>query len=159
MSLSSILPKVKPTLTSNKWLDDDEDVVVKPVVKQHKKSLIPAYPHRTNCGFIPTTPTHFQDGGSYPEIQVVQYPLEMGKGIKGTSQLETLPLTIDQDGSIKYEMVLHSREREGKIVHARMDDMIAQDVEDLARPSEEEVLDTTAKTREALEKLVSGKAV
>ena len=39
---------------------------------------IPAYPNRSQ-GFIPLDKEDYGDGGSYPEIHVVQYPLNMGR--------------------------------------------------------------------------------
>ena len=39
---------------------------------------IPAYPNRAGGKFIPLELADFDDGGAYPEIHVVQYPLHMG---------------------------------------------------------------------------------
>jgi SNW domain-containing protein 1 len=100
MSLQSVLPIVKASLSSSKWTIDDDEVVPRP---RQKLNLLPRYPHRLD--FVPTTQAHFLDGGAYPEIQMVQYPLAMGRDRAGTTLTETLPLTVDKDGKIKYEMV------------------------------------------------------
>lgn len=47
---------------------------------------IPRYPSRNDGKFIPTNLSDFGDGGAYPEIHVVQYPLDMGK--PGNSKIE-----------------------------------------------------------------------
>lgn len=37
---------------------------------------IPAYPNRK--GYLPVDVSDFADGGAYPELHIVQYPLNMG---------------------------------------------------------------------------------
>jgi SNW domain-containing protein 1 len=41
------------------------------------KVTIPPYGLRQ--GFIPRTIDHFGDGGAFPEVHIMQYPLDMGR--------------------------------------------------------------------------------
>lgn len=102
MSLQSVLPKVTQTLATSKWSTPTAAPTATTLPAQ--KSLIPKYPHRHS--FIPTTQSHFCDGGAYPEIKIVQYPLSMGRNIHSASNNETLPLSTDKNGKLNYEMVL-----------------------------------------------------
>ncbi|KAJ3398697.1 mRNA splicing protein [Chytridiales sp. JEL 0842] len=67
-----------------------------------------------------------------------------------------LPLQTDEDGKIRYDLVLMQGQRDGKIVHSRLQDVKEKDItdEDRSRPSDEVVEATTEKTKLALEKLI-----
>lgn len=117
------------------------------------KIEIPPYGRRS--GWIPRTQEAFGDGGAYPEIHVAQYPLEMGK--KDDSSQKTVPITLDSSGKIKYESIIDpSGERQ---IMAKHSDLTAKllDSDELQRPDEETEAEITKKTREALEKIVTGK--
>ncbi|KAJ3108475.1 mRNA splicing protein [Phlyctochytrium planicorne] len=158
MILSSTLPKPRE-LGKSKWDDDDEDMVEE---KPKKSTAVatrgpPAYGKRQN--FIPRTQQDFGDGGSYPEIHIAQYPLDMGRktGGKGAS---TLALQTDAEGNLRYDMVLRQGQRSNKVIHSQFKDITEKDIasaDELARPSEEEVQASAEKTREALEKLVDSR--
>lgn len=46
--------------------------------------VVPSYPNR--AGYVPTNIDDFGDGGAFPEIHLVQYPLNMGKpGVKSSA--------------------------------------------------------------------------
>ena len=99
--LSSLLPKPKYSFAVQDDQDDDDnnnDDVFKPdpssnnnssssasnsssLTSNSSNSKIPPYPLRThkNSKFVPTTVEDFEDGGAFPEVSVLQYPLMMGK--------------------------------------------------------------------------------
>jgi SNW domain-containing protein 1 len=153
MSLSSLLPK--PTLSSSKWAvsDNEEDTITTNTATDKK------WTYGNRAGFLPTLPEHFGDGGSFPEIHIIQYPLDMGRPKEaGADSIETLPLQRDADGKIRYDMVLHQGEGEGskRIVHSQLKDTLNKDiVDDRLPPDEQEVQKTTEKTQEALDKLLN----
>ncbi|KAJ3085800.1 SNW domain-containing protein 1, partial [Quaeritorhiza haematococci] len=110
----------------------------------------------------------YGDGGAFPEVHVVQYPLDMGRkrtGSNNTNKAETLPLQTDAQGNVRYDMILHSAggaRQEGKIIQSQLKDLKPMDIKEgydpaLARPDEETVKDITEKTRLALEKIVDSK--
>ncbi|KAJ3174735.1 mRNA splicing protein [Geranomyces variabilis] len=162
MSLSSFLPKPRSAGTiKSKWASDDEDDV--PVTKQvaaPARKGPPPYGQRQ--GFTPRTAEDFGDGGAFPEIALVQYPLDMGrKRNTGAQRIETLPLQTDGDGNIRYDRILRQGDKtDNKIVHSQFKDLSEKDIKDdesLERPDEELIKATAEKTRKALEKLVDGK--
>ena len=74
---------------------------------------IPAYPNRAGGKFIPLELADFDDGGAYPEIHVVQYPLHMGSlinslyfpiiiiffaGDPSHKRTSTISLAVDKSG-------------------------------------------------------------
>ena len=73
-TLSSLLPQPKyadPTTSSTpSIISTDTSLVV-------KVNGAPPYGHRS--GWIPRTLDDYGDGGSFPEIHIAQYPLDMGK--------------------------------------------------------------------------------
>ena len=104
----------------------------------------------------------FGDGGAFPEIHVAQYPLGMGKTKSGPQQQGTLALQTDEKGQIRYDVVLHQSAGDsmtgenGKLLFSSYKDLAPMDVpnEGFAKPTDEELQDTTEKTREALSKIV-----
>ncbi|KAJ1546383.1 mRNA splicing protein, partial [Cladochytrium tenue] len=157
------LPKPQSAASRSKWDDDDDDdagALTRPsastAVRQLAASGPPPYGRRK--GFVPRSAKDFGDGGAFPEINVAQYPLDMGrKGGKGAGE-GTLALQTDADGNLRYDLVLRQGQRDDKVIHSQFKDLVAKDVsneEDRSRPSEEEVLKVTEKTREALEKLTN----
>ncbi|TPX59710.1 hypothetical protein PhCBS80983_g02299 [Powellomyces hirtus] len=161
MSLSSFLPKPKAVATKSKWASDDEDDA--PVKQNAKPVRRGPPPYGQRQGFVPRTTEDFGDGGAFPEIATVQYPLDLGrKRNAGSQRIETLPLQTDGDGNIRYDMILRQGDKDGKkIVHSQFKDLsekdIKEDDESLERPDEDTVLETANKTRMALEKLVDGR--
>ena len=118
----------------------------------------PAYGHRT--GWRPRSAEDYGDGGAFPEIPVAQYPLDMGR--KSSSTSNALAVQVDAEGKIKYDAIARQGHNDKRIVHASFKDLIPlrqrADVGEISldRPSEEEVAAQTQKTKDALEKLVSG---
>ncbi|KAI0872885.1 SKIP/SNW domain-containing protein [Hypoxylon argillaceum] len=131
----------------------DESIVL-------RRSGPPAYGQR--AGWRPRAEEDFGDGGAFPEIPVVQYPLQMGK--KGSETSNAIAINVDTQGKVKYDAIARQGHAEGRIVHASFKDLIpirervnAGEIS-LARPSEDQVAETTEKTKAALALLV-GSAV
>ena len=124
-----------------------------------KRAGPPAYGQRS--GWRPRNPEDFGDGGAFPEVPVAQYPLDMGRKGKGTSS-NALTLQVDGEGKVKYDAIARQGHNEGRIIHSSFKDLIplrqqanAGDLS-LDRPSQDEIAESTEKTRLALEKIVSG---
>jgi len=124
-------------------------------VAQKPKKLIPPYGQRQ--GFIPRAVEDFGDGGAFPEIHVAQYPLDMGRKKSSTNDKQVIPVALDATGRVKSEAILG--QRGDKKVFSQYTDLVERHAEEneLARPSAEEIDDATARTRAALEKIVSTK--
>jgi len=119
-----------------------------------------APPYGKRAGWIPRTVEDFGDGGAFPEIHVAQYPLNMGRG--EDSKSNALAVQLDASGKVKYDVLARQGSRKNKVVYSKFTDLLPAEVRDeddpeLSRPDDEEVLETTEKTRMALEKLTSSK--
>ena len=110
------------------------------------------------------------DGGSYPECHIAQHPLGMGKNkvfqdvyvlisyidIDGNqaSSGNTLALQVDSEGNVRYDAIAQQGQRDGKKVQSQFKDLVplfyrkdlTEEEKEMARPSEEEVAETTEKT-------------
>ncbi|KAJ9661068.1 mRNA splicing protein [Neophaeococcomyces mojaviensis] len=124
-----------------------------------KRSGPPPYGQRS--GWRPRNPEDFGDGGAFPEIPVAQYPLDMGRKGKSSSS-NALTLQVDAEGKVKYDAIARQGHNDSRIIHSNFKDLIplrqraeAGDLS-LDRPSQDEVAASTEKTKQALEKLVSG---
>ncbi len=124
-----------------------------------RKAGPPPYGQRT--GWRPRSQEDYGDGGAFPEVPVAQYPLDMGK--KGTAKTSNaLALQVDAEGKVKYDAIARQGHSDSRTIHSNFKDLIplrqradAGDIS-LERPSEEEVAQSTEKTKMALEKLISG---
>ena len=124
-------------------------------LSRNRKKAIPIYPKRK--GYIPLDVEDFGDGGAFPEIHVVQYPLNMGKpGMKSTA---VVAVDVDENGQIRYDAIVKQGTNRNKIVQTSIADMKEKkgDAVSLALPSMEEEIEVTNKTKLALEALVQGK--
>lgn len=85
----------------------------------------------------------------------------MGRRSQSTSS-KSLALQVDSTGAVKYDAIARQGHDEKRIVHAQFKDLIPlrqrADIGEISleRPSEEEVAAQAEKTRQALERLVSG---
>ncbi|KAI6036414.1 SKIP/SNW domain-containing protein [Pisolithus microcarpus] len=157
-TLAAALPQ--PIHTST--IVDDEEFQ-QPIPSQAVVTRTPIPPYGRRKGWKPTSQEDFGDGGAYPECHIAQYPLNLGK--KKTQAGNTLALQVDSEGNVRYDAIAHQGQRQGKIVQSQFKDLVPlahrkdldEDQRELDRPSEEEVQATTEKTRQALEKLVTGK--
>lgn len=125
-----------------------------------RRSHIPPYPHRK--GFLPINPEDFGDGGAYPEIHVVQYPLDMGRPNKqksSSSSSALIPVQVDGKGKLRTDMIVKQGVNRDRMVQSQLSDMKEStgDEEKLAIPDEQEVAQTAAKTQQALEALINSK--
>ncbi|KAK3093397.1 hypothetical protein FSP39_015058 [Pinctada imbricata] len=120
------------------------------------KRTAPPYGHRKN--WVPRSQDDFGDGGAFPEVHVAQYPLGMGQK-KSTSN--ALAVQLDTQGKIKYDAIARYGHGKDKVIHSRFQDLVPkqfdEDDPELQRPDEDDIIDNTEKTRQALEKLVSTK--
>ncbi|CAO3613529.1 unnamed protein product [Cunninghamella blakesleeana] len=168
-TLSSLLPKPRHTIntttteSSNKINGGSSQF--NQLVSTSQSANIPPYGQRST--FRPLFPEDFGNGGAFPEINIVQYPLDMGRKKSQATETKggTLTLQVDREGNVAYDEIARQGHKEDRIVHTSLKDLIPMkerkdvDVEKLVmdRPSEEEVLSVAEKTKAALEKIVQGK--
>ncbi|CAG8622522.1 5251_t:CDS:10 [Gigaspora rosea] len=158
-TLAGVLPKPRRQLLNSEQQNQFERKFDELTVTKQKE-LPPPYGKRV--GWKPKSLDDFGDGGAFPEIPIAQYPLEMGRNKTGTSG-GALSLQVDAEGNIKYDAIARQGHTESRIVHSQFKDLVPvnqrSDIEqiNLDRPNEDEVKETTEKTREALEKIVQGK--
>ncbi|KAF8072888.1 hypothetical protein HT031_000548 [Scenedesmus sp. PABB004] len=118
----------------------------------------PPYPRRR--GFVPRRQEDFGDGGAFPELPLLQYPLEMGRPDEARGG-KTLAVAVDMAGNANYDAILRQGQRAGKIIHSGHQALVPKvdllDPQNLARPDEEEVERTAKETLEALNKRVGAK--
>ena len=159
MSLSSILPAPIQSV----WDRDDErrlkdqDRSTSIVVAQ---PIAPPYGQRR--GWVPRKPSDFGDGGSFPEIHVAQYPLEMGMKNRDSSTSNALAVQLDAEGKVKYDVIARQGHGKDKIIYSKLSDLIPVEVmsehdPSLEKPDAEDVEELTESTRQALMKITNSK--
>ena len=119
-------------------------------------------PYGSRSGWIPRHVTDFGDGGAFPEIQMAQYPLDMGRKDKAGGKSNALAIQLDAEGKIKYDAIARQGHDKDKFIYSKFTDLLPAEItnEDdpsLHRPSPEEIEETTEKTRLALEKITNAK--
>lgn len=83
------------------------------------KKEIPPYLQRSS--FVPVDLDDFGDGGAYPEIHVIQYPLNMGKpGVKSTA---VITVDVDENGQVRYDAIVKQGTNKNKIVQTSLSDL------------------------------------
>ncbi|KAK4880897.1 hypothetical protein RN001_004216 [Aquatica leii] len=159
MELASILP-----VPTQSVFDRDDELRLKNLNKTSNALVIAqtiAPPYGQRRGWVPRYLTDFGDGGSFPEIHVVQHPLEMGqKGKESTSN--ALAVQLDAEGKVKYDVIAKQGHAKDKIVYSKLTDLLPAEVvaecdPSLQKPTQEEVDEITEKTRQALQKLTNSK--
>lgn len=129
--------------------------------QQLVNSGVPAYGLRQ--GWLPKSLDDFGDGGAYPEINIAQYPLEMGLKSKKSSG-GALAVQVDSEGKVQYDAIAKQGRdaASGKIIHTSFKDLIpirnrvnAGEIS-LERPSEEAIQETADRTNAALQMVVTG---
>jgi len=167
-----------PAPTQPTWDRDEEKAKLKAAAEAAKaeesssKALVlasrAAPPYGKRRGWIPRVADDFGDGGAFPEIQVAQYPLNMGRsgggagGAGGGGGSKALAVQLDGQGKVKYDLIARQGHGKDKIVYSKFTDllpkeMLDDDDPDLQRPDDDAIKDATEKTRAALEKLTSSK--
>ena len=119
-------------------------------------------PYGNRGAWIPRNVSDFGDGGAFPEIQMAQYPLDMGSKDKAGGKSNALAIQLDAEGRIKYDAIARLGHDKDKFVYSKFTDLLpveitSQDDPSLHRPSQEEIEETTEKTRLALEKITNAK--
>lgn len=157
---TSILPA--PSQTT--WDRDDERREQSLVSAAHRQLVLAqpiAPPYGQRRGWVPREPSDYGDGGAFPEVHVAQYPLSMGqKGNASTSN--ALPVQLDAEGRIKYDAIARQGHAKDKIVYSKLTDLlpaevVAENDPSLEKPGDEEIEETTDRTRLALQKLTNSK--
>jgi SNW domain-containing protein 1 len=70
---------------------------------------------------VPIDVEDFGDGGAYPEIHLVQYPLNMSKpGVKSTA---VITVDVDENGQVRYDAIVKQGTNKNKIVHTSLNDL------------------------------------
>ena len=150
----------------NKYVEVKKQEVSKPKAK--KVYNIPPYGQREN--YVPRTLEDFGDGGAFPEILILQYPLDMGRSDRA-GDTRVVTVATDEDGVPDFQKnLLNQGSNKQMIVHTKVSSLIGSSAEgflsfrspsatddDLARPSDEAIAALTQKTREAMEKKVNRK--
>lgn len=183
MSLASALPAPINVTWDNG--DDMRQVRGAPSVGALVSAKVAAPPYGQRKGWIPRVEADFGDGGAFPEITVVQYPLgkfffgnkfrlwvsicrfllfEIGMGAPANAgkKSNALAIQIDQNGKIKYDAIARLGHGKDKIIYSSINqllpaEVLAEDSEMLQRPDDEKIAEITEATRKALEKLTSQK--
>ncbi|XP_016947947.1 puff-specific protein Bx42 [Drosophila biarmipes] len=161
MSLSSLLP----TPTNAVWDREDERRLAArgaPKIGALVSAKIAAPPYGQRKDWIPRTDADFGDGGAFPEIHVAQYPLGLGAPGNVGKKSDALAVRLDDKGKVKYDAIARQGHGKDKVVYSSISqllpaEVLAEDAEELQRPDEETVLETTEETRLALEKLTNQK--
>ncbi|KAJ1926530.1 mRNA splicing protein [Tieghemiomyces parasiticus] len=183
-SLADLLPKPKnqiarPAPAAHEDVINDGEALLESSVAQSSQVLTttgpPPYGHRQ--GWVPRTASDFGDGGSFPEIHVVQYPLGLGRkkgtakggiGLGGNALAGApLPLQVNAAGEVQYDAIARHGHAADRTIHSQPQDLVPlrerpgfQSLDTdalLERPDAETVKDTAERTRMALEKITQGK--
>jgi SNW domain-containing protein 1 len=121
--------------------------------------IVPGYGTKARRAYVPRAPADYGDGGAFPEIHILQYPLNMGKADVTTSKVAQMEL--DADGKVDYGAVVAQGARAATkgAIQSRHRDLVEKDVsaDQLSRPSAEDEMATLEKTRAALGMLVDAK--
>ena len=139
------------------------------VTKQRVKKVynIPPYGQREN--YVPRRIEDFGDGGAFPEIHILQYPLDMGRSERA-GDTRVVTVATDENGGPDFQKnLLNQGTNKQLILHTKISSLIGSSAKgvfyvwirflenELARPSDEEIAALTQKTREAMEKKVNRK--
>eukprot|EP01041_Mallomonas_annulata_P011667 gene11667-24437_t len=155
MMLSSMLPTLPAPRHQYETLDESfseefNTAIVVPRVKE-----VPPYLSRNN--FIPFSNDDFGDGGAFPEIHVVQYPLDMGR--PGSKSSAVVAVDLDEKGQVRFDAIVKQGVNKDKLIKTSLEDMKGSEgVETLlTMPEVDEEQETAERTRKALEALLDGK--
>jgi len=142
-------------------------------------------PQNKQLLFVPRSAADFDDGGSFPEIQVAQYPRHMGnphlaKRNNASSSVgggaasnnnssapsgraiitrDVLSAQVDATGKVSYDAIVTGGTNKDKKVYSKHSDLrgCRPSGEEIALPSEEEETSTAERTQRALAALISTK--
>ncbi|CAK8680477.1 unnamed protein product [Clavelina lepadiformis] len=151
-TLSSLLPE--PTQVTYDQLQS-----IQPISKVVVSTRFEPPPYGHRKGFIPRNERDFGDGGAFPEITLVQFPLGMGKTKKKS---QALAVQLDAEGKIRYDAIARQGHSKDRVVHSSVHQLVPKEIldeadPDLQKPDEEKIREQTEATRLALEKLTNEK--
>lgn len=158
MNLTSLLPKPKHAQTSFPTATVIPNKPVTTMAHIDGISFFEPPPYGKRAAFQPSGVEDFGDGGAFPEIHILQYPLDMGRKDKSVKS-KTALITVDADGSIKYDAIVKQSMRDGKKVFTSYNDLIEKHFEqdELAKPDIEEEMKLAEATRKAFGQIVDQK--
>ena len=157
-ALSKLLPTPKHIVERSEVIDAKAQAST-----SQQLAVSGAPPYGARKGWIPRSNADFGDAGAFPEINVAQYPLDMGRKDKKASG-RALALQVDSEGNVQYDAIAKQGRDEisAKTIHTSFKDLIPlrNRVEkgeiNLDRPTQEEVDETAARTGAALQMVVTG---
>ena len=139
-------------------------------------------PQNKQLLFVPRSTADFDDGGSFPEIQVAQYPRHMGNphlakrnnaasvgeasnngsstpGGHAIVTRDVLSAQVDATGKVSYDAIVTGGTNADKKVYSKHSDLrgCRPTHEEIALPSQEEEASTAERTQRALAALISTK--
>jgi SNW domain-containing protein 1 len=145
------------------------------------------FPSNKNSMFVPRSTADFDDGGSFPEIHVAQYPRHMGNphlekrgggaatggnggdavsdiinnSVKGRAIIsrDILAATVDANGKVSYDAIVTRGTNADKKVYSKHSDLrgCQPSKDEVALPTPEEEASTAERTQRALSALISSK--
>ena len=109
----------------NKYVQEKKPEAPKPKPKR-VASKVPPYGKREN--YIPRRIEDFGDGGAFPEIHIVQYPLDMGRSsMSGDSRVVTI--ATDENGVPDFQKNLINQGRSSALViHSKVSSLVGKTV-------------------------------
>lgn len=119
-----------------------------------QSTRIPAYGERDD--WVPRTQEDYGDGGAFPEVQVAQFPLEMGRNAHRAQMNRKnalVPVTTDAQGRTIYDAVVRQGHDAGAVVHSRPSALVGRrySEDEMERPDEETIANNVERTRAALQ--------
>mmetsp|Transcript_37433 Transcript_37433/g.58434 ORF Transcript_37433/g.58434 Transcript_37433/m.58434 type:complete len:182 (-) Transcript_37433:476-1021(-) len=116
-------------------------------------------PYGKRKRFVPRGVADFGDGGAFPEIHVVQHPLNMGRPKDPTkSSTAIVAVDVDEGGEVQYDAII-KQGRKDKKIFTKHDDLKEKtgDEAALSLPSTEEAAAAADATRAALARIIGAK--
>eukprot|EP01053_Blabericola_migrator_P001460 Blabericola_migrator_1__1459@NODE_1385_length_4665_cov_90_290126_g927_i0_p2_GENE_NODE_1385_length_4665_cov_90_290126_g927_i0NODE_1385_length_4665_cov_90_290126_g927_i0_p2_ORF_typecomplete_len308_score52_72SKIP_SNW/PF02731_15/1_1e02SKIP_SNW/PF02731_15/7_5e56_NODE_1385_length_4665_cov_90_290126_g927_i022873210 len=119
-------------------------------------SGIPLYGKRR--GWVPQALDDYGGGGAFPEIHILQYPLNLGRGDSGKSST-ALTLQTDEKGVLRYDAIL-SQTGNRMVTYGRPEDHKPRFTREseIQRPAQEDEIKLMEETMQALKKVTELKA-
>lgn len=124
--------------------------------KEASKLMIPGYGERKQSGFIPRRNEDYADGGAYPEIHVLQYPLGMGKP-QPTAGTSSTALVSSSNIRTASTDIVKSKTASLEDMTGKNSLIVLHHKELLLRPDGEEEQKTANETAKALGKIIEKK--
>lgn len=120
---------------------------------ESEKREIPKYGER-DSGWRPDGEEDFADGGAYPEVDQLQYPLQMGRS--GSTALTTSSLS-EIPGMSRQEIIARVGHGEERLIQTSLHDARPKSfsAEQLMRPDAEQIAAETEAARKALQSRVA----